>query len=336
MASLATSKFLPFPEALVVARSRGLASQKEWEVWCKNGMRPLNLPRSPQQIYKDHGWQGWGHWLGTGNIQNGDQQFLPFAEALAVARCLGLASVKEWKAWCKEGLRPRHVPAKPEHVYADHGWQGWGHWLGTGNQATKQFLPFGEALAVARSLGLASQKEWWAWCKDGMRPRNMPANPDKVYKDHGWQGMVHWLGTGSQRPRATHFLEFGEALRVARALRLNTSREWHAWCRSGARPANVPANPHRFYVHDGWLGWEQWLCHESTAPGCGAHAAQLHSSMQEQSPQPGLPQHARRSRGCTTAAGTAGGTGRKRQRRQTHGPCPVPRAGAGGVPEDRP
>ena len=72
-----------------------------------------------------------------------------------------------------------------------------------------------------------------------------------LWPREGWR---HWLGTGSQRPRATKFLEFDEALRAARALRLNTSIEWRAWCRTGARPANVPANPDRFYVHTGWLG----------------------------------------------------------------------------------
>ena len=46
----------------------------------------------------------------------------------------GLASAKEWKAWSKDGLRPSYVPADPSQAYKDHGWQGWAHWLGTGNR----------------------------------------------------------------------------------------------------------------------------------------------------------------------------------------------------------
>jgi len=56
----------------------------------------------------------------------------------------------------------REAPSQRAHTaYKDHGWQGWGHWLGTGNQAnqTKEFLPFADALAVAQSLGLASTSE---------------------------------------------------------------------------------------------------------------------------------------------------------------------------------
>ena len=162
-----------------------------------------------------------------------------------------------------------------------------------------KFLPFKEALAVAQSFGLAGQKEWAEWCKKGMRPTNVPSNPNKTYKAGGWRGWGHWLGTGRQHPRATEFLPFGEALRVARSLRLNTSAEWRAWCRSGARPANVPARPDQVYVHDGWTRWEHWLRHANlgTAPSPATARAT-------------------RKRVAAVCAGTASGkAGGKRQRR---------------------
>ena len=36
----------------------------------------------------------------------------------------------------------------------------------------RQFLPFDEALAEARSLGL-SEAEWRAWCKEGLQLKNI-------------------------------------------------------------------------------------------------------------------------------------------------------------------
>ena len=194
-------QFLPYGEALAVSQSLGLANQKEWKAWGKEGMRPANVPCNPDRTYKHDGWQGWGHWLGTGNVQAGTQQFLPFEEALTVAQSLGLANGKEWKAWCKNGMHPLNVPAHPEDIYKHDGWQGWGHWLGNGNRdvykCTKAFLPFPEALAIARSLRLASSKEWRVWSKEGMRPANVPSHPDATYKHDGWQGWGHWLGTGN-------------------------------------------------------------------------------------------------------------------------------------------
>ena len=270
------SKFAPFGQALTFAQSFGLASKKEWQVWCKEGRRPPNVPSNPDQTYKDGGWQGWGHWLGTGNTQPGTEKFLPFGEALDVARSLRLATAKEWKVWSKEGLRPPNMPAQPDQIYKDGGWQGWVHWLGSGDiKKASKFAPFGQALTFARSLGLASQKEWWAWCKEGRRPPNVPSNPHQTYKDGGWQGWGHWLGTGKQSSREREFLPFDEALRVARSLRLVSSKEWQLWCKSGARPANVPARPDKVYVHDGWWGWEHWLYHAALSPDTAPAATRL-------------------------------------------------------------
>ena len=263
--------FLPFGDALRVARCLLLASSKEWRVWSREGLRPPNVPGAPNRFYKDAGWRGWGHWLGTGNTAN-TTPFLPFAEALAVARSHGLASQPQWMAWSKSGTRPPNVPAQPGRTYKDLGWRGWGHWLGTGTQKhqTKEFLPFEQALPVAWSAGLASKTEWAAWCKQGRRPANVPSNPDRVYKDSGWLWWGHWLGTGNGANNKKDFLPFDEALRAARSLRLVSVEEWKAWCKSGARPANVPAAPDQAYVHDGWMGWKHWLRH--TDPGAAPAA----------------------------------------------------------------
>ena len=262
-----TAQFLPFGEALAVARSLGLASAFEWRVWCSEGLRPRVVPSMPNRVYEDHGWQGWGHWLGTGNQVHQKKNFLPFKEALVVARSLGLPGRREWQVWSREGLRPPNVPAAPNKVYKDYGWQGWGHWLGSGNiKKPSKFAPFGQVLTFAQSLGLAGKVEWDVWCKEGRRPPNVPSNPDKIYKDGGWQGWGHWLGTGNLNGGKKNFLPFDEALCAARQLRLVSQAEWRLWCRSGARPANMPAAPDKAYVHDGWMGWVHWLRHANLDP----------------------------------------------------------------------
>ena len=190
----------------------------------------------------------------------------------AVARSLGLTKQFEWNVWCEEGMWPPSVPSHPDQTDKGGGWQGWGHWLGSGAvRKASKFAPFGQALAFAQSLGLASQKEWKVWCKEGVRPSNVPSNPQRTY-DGGWQGWGHWLsgwaaGTSQGRwvagagPLAGH-RQSGQldsaipaaALRVARQLRFVSSMESLAWCRSGARPANLD----QVYVHDGWTGWVHW------------------------------------------------------------------------------
>ena len=42
-----------------------------------------------------------------------------------------------------------NVPVAPNQAYKGRGWEGWGHWLGTGNTRTKPTLPFDEARTAA-------------------------------------------------------------------------------------------------------------------------------------------------------------------------------------------
>ena len=158
--------FLPFKKALLYARSFQLNIVKAWRAWSKTGARPANIPSDPTTVYKHDGWQGWGHWLGTGAVAHKDKLFLPFKKALLHARSLKLKTLRAWRAWLMTGARPEQVPSRPDTVYKRDGWQGWGHWLGTGNVASKdqQFLPFKKALLYARSLKLNDKEEWKAWC----------------------------------------------------------------------------------------------------------------------------------------------------------------------------
>ena len=254
--------FLPFKKAREYARTLKLKSKKEWKDWAKTGDRPANVPSHPDRIYQHDGWQGYGHWLGTGNVGvRKDQLFLPFKKALVYARSLKLKNVKEWKDWAKIGVRPANIPSAPDATYTHDGWQGYGHWLGTHNAAPKdkQFLPFKKALVYARSLNLKSQKEWRDWAKTGVRPANIPSNPDQTYKHEAWQGYGHWLDTGNVAPKDTQFLPFKQALLYARTLKLKGVKEWKDWAKTGLRPANVPFTPDRTYKHDGWQGYRHWL-----------------------------------------------------------------------------
>ena len=259
-------QFLPFKKALVYARSLKLKTMKEWKAWSKTDVRPANVPTHPEGTYKHDGWQGMGHWLGTGAVARHKQRFLPFKMALLHARSLKLESKAGWEGWAKTGERAVTMPSNPQATYRNDGWQGWGHWLGTGNQVGggtgpkhHQFLPFKKALLYARSLNLKSKEQWEAWRMTGARPANIPSAPHKVYKHDGWQGWGHWLGTGNVAPQDHQFLLFKKALLYARSLKLMTKTEWHAWSKTGARPANMPSAPDRTYKHEGWQGYGHWL-----------------------------------------------------------------------------
>ena len=56
-------------------------------------------------------------------------------------------------------------------------------------------LPFPQALALARTLGLHGYKEWTAYATSSFRPREMPSTPWKTYKGAGFISMMHFLSS---------------------------------------------------------------------------------------------------------------------------------------------
>jgi hypothetical protein len=166
--------------------------------------KPENIPADPNRYYKDQGWKGMGHWLGTGTTRFGS--FAPFAKARAFARSLRLSSAKKWFLFCKGGLtgiksKPANIPFDPQRIYKDEGWINWGDWLGTGTVSTqaRSFMAFTEARDFVHTLSLASASEWFSYCKGKIpgkpeKPDSVPTYPAETYKDKGWHGMRDWLG----------------------------------------------------------------------------------------------------------------------------------------------
>jgi 3-mercaptopyruvate sulfurtransferase SseA len=125
---------------------------------------------------------------------------------------------------------------------------------------------FEDARAFARSLGLKCTSEWKEYCASGQRPADIPSAPGLAYRNTGWAGWGDWLGTS--RHRGSGWLPFKEARAHARDLGFRSRDEWVAYCRSGKKPTNIPANPNSVYAKKGWAGWGDWL-------GSGAVATQL-------------------------------------------------------------
>jgi len=115
------------------------------------------------------------------------------------------------------------------------------------------FLPFDQALRVARQLRLVSPKEWKLWCGRGARPASLPACPGKTYVHDGWAGWEHWLYYAC--PDKTHVHDGWTG--------------WEHWL--------YHACPDKLtHVHDGWTGWEHSLYHANLDPAilpAGVHRA---------------------------------------------------------------
>lgn len=203
-----SSKWRSFRAARKFTRSLGLRNDAEWRLYTQGklkskGEKPLDIPTTPDVVYREKGWVGLGDWLGTGNISNRakHEQYMPFKHARKYVRALGLKNREEWQDAYQNGLIPNSIPLKPERVYQDQGWVGCGDWLGTGYVAPskRRYRNFVRARAFVRKLNLRSRNEWEAYCQGEILklpklPEDIPATPARVYREKGWVGWPNWLG----------------------------------------------------------------------------------------------------------------------------------------------
>jgi superfamily II DNA or RNA helicase len=264
-------EYWPFDKARAFARKLHLKSGEEWRDYCKSGKKPADIPANPYKTYADTGWSGMGDWLGTGTVAPRLRQYRPFKKARAFARSLGLKSGAEWAMYCKSGKKPADIPIAPNAGYATSGWAGISDWLGTGKVRSGQHRSFKKARAFARNLGLKSNKEWRDYCKSGKKPADMPVTPEQVYADIGWTGWGDWLGTGTVAPPLRQYRPFKKARAFARKLHLKSGEEWRDYCKSGKKPADIPANPDQKYAEKGWTAWGDWLGTGTVAPPLRQH-----------------------------------------------------------------
>jgi hypothetical protein len=264
-------QYRSFKKARAFARNLGLKSHGEWSDYCKSGKKPADIPAAPDQLYAEAGWVGMGDWLGTGRRRYGTD-WPPFKNARAFVRRLGLKNYAEWSEYCRSGKKPADIPAAPYEVYAEAGWVGMGDWLGTGVVARGQYRDFKKARAFARNLGLKSRDEWYDYCKSGKKPADIPANPNQTYGEAGWSGVGDWLGTGAVATRSRQYRSFKKARAFVHALGLKSSNEWKDYCKSGKKPAEIPAVPHRTYAGDGWSGFGDWLGYARNHSGMRAQS----------------------------------------------------------------
>ena len=259
------------------------------------GRLPNDIPAAPNQVYGDKGWKGIGDWLGTGTVAARLKKYRPFLEARAFVRTLQLKSSSEWVAFARGrmlrvGQLPAAIPATPAGTYANKGWKGMGDWLGTGTVAPnlRKYRPFREARLFVRNLKLKSTTEWRAFYKGeiprlGRPPNDIPAAPDQVYADKGWTTWGEWLGTGRVADQLKVYRPFLEARAFVRALQLNGTGEWRAFCncklpRLGRLPADIPAAPWCTYADRGWKGMGDWLGNERARKAKNRNRTEAHSN----------------------------------------------------------
>lgn len=174
-------KYLSFNDARNFVHTLGLKNQKEWYKWHEIN-RPNDIPYSPYNTYKNE-FISFGDWIGT--TKGWDGTYLSFEEAIEFVHALKLKNLAQWLVYCNSGKKPFNIPASPESQYKGK-YISAGDWLGTGRIADQLkreqlYVSYEEAKAFVLNLGLKSHQEWVDYCNSGLKPDNIPSNPNQFY-----------------------------------------------------------------------------------------------------------------------------------------------------------
>ena len=246
--NLSKFQWMPFEEAREFVRGLGLNYQKDWNIYCLSGEKPVNIPSNPDKAYKEKGWLSMPDWLGTEIGFNG-YNYLPYDEAREFIKTLNLNSQSDWSKYLKSGNRPKFIPSSPGKYYQNIGWKNWGDWLGSNRIADKykSYRTFDDAKKYVQKLGIKSQKEWNAYAKSGGdKPNDIPYKPQRTYLSE-WISWGDWLGTNRIADNKKEYCTFIEARNFARSLNLSSSSQWNEFCKSGNKPNNIPTDPRKVY-----------------------------------------------------------------------------------------
>jgi len=266
--------FVSFKKAKRVTKTLNINTRHEWQEYAKNNGLPPGIPVSPNLVYKKE-WQDWPDFLGTKKADSKYGKYLDFKDAKNYLKKLKLYGSKGWFNFCKSGKKPLDLPSHPEKVYSDQ-WRGWIDWTGIDTTKIKfrKLRSFNEARKFVRNLGLKNTEDWKAWKKKGVKPKDIPATPELVYKDE-WKGIGDWLGTGSISFKNTNWRSFNEAKKFVQNLGLKSTKEWDVWKKSSNRPKDIPTNPNASYKSN-WISYSDWL-----GTGIIAHQNKKFRSYQE-------------------------------------------------------
>lgn len=173
-------KILKYEKAIVISRSLGLKTKKEWEDYMFDNKR-IDLPRRPDKFYEE--WVSWSDWLG--NDSRSDRKFPKIEECKNILKSNNINTKNEYL----NSYKVLNLPSNPLSKYNIESWNEL-----FDKKKSNNYLEFEECREIVRNMGLSSQKIWFKMCSSSSLPDYIPKSPNKYYKE--WISWNDWLGHG--------------------------------------------------------------------------------------------------------------------------------------------
>jgi len=186
--------FRPFKDAHDFVLPHKFKDTIDWKKYCASGEKPKDIPSNPNIAYKGKGWQGWKHFLGEA-FDGIQRVWQPYKNAKKLVLENNIKCHEEWKKFSKTNKKPKDIPVTVDRVYKNKGWKSWGEFFGTGRGYRKvDCRSFDSSRKFVSKFKFKNCNEWRKYCKSGKKPKDIPSNPNTIYKDKGWTSFSHFFG----------------------------------------------------------------------------------------------------------------------------------------------
>ena len=256
--TLSKFNWTPYAEAQKFGSKLGYKSRKEWIDYCKLGTLPYYIPKNPQFVYKNNGWENWGNFLDF-DWSPKFKDWMPFEEARDFIRELKFTNNNQYTDYIRS--TDINIPVKPYNTYKNDGWIDIGDFLGTFKKSNvgREYKTFEEAKTFLKTLNLRSRTQWSEYCENGNKPDDLPVSLSKIYnKNPNWAGLGDFLGNDYVATNKRKYLTYKKAKAFVRKLNLKNQKDWNVYRKSN-KPLNIPSNPSTKYQDSGWEDWGVFL-----------------------------------------------------------------------------
>jgi very-short-patch-repair endonuclease len=117
----------------------------------------------------------------------------------------------------------------------------------------KSFISFTNALVILSELNITSVSEWRLWIKNN-RDKNIPYNPEIVYKNSGWVDYYHFF---NKKYKTKKFISYSDAVSLIKKVNIKDVSEWRLWIKINI-DKNIPSSPKTVYKNE-WVSWGEFL-----------------------------------------------------------------------------
>lgn len=120
--------YWPYNKASEWAISCGIRDTRDWNMACKQGLVPFEIPSNPWLIYPE--WISMPVFLGQNERRGRKRQWRTYVEAREWVRSAGIMNKADWEDLLGKDRIPSDIPTNPNVVYAGKGWTNWQEFLG--------------------------------------------------------------------------------------------------------------------------------------------------------------------------------------------------------------